>query len=51
MAQWIGALLLGLSLVLIGLDKIKPEKKQLHRLLGWLRPPEISADITWSPRD
>ncbi|MFH1523521.1 MAG: DMT family transporter [Chloroflexota bacterium] len=50
-AQWVGALLLILSLALIGVDKMRPEKKQMHRLLAWLRPPELSADITWSPRD
>ena len=51
MAQWIGALLLGLSLALIGIDKIRPEKNHLHRLLGWLRPPKIPVEITWGPHD
>jgi drug/metabolite transporter (DMT)-like permease len=50
-AQWIGAMLLGLSLILIGLEKMRPEKRQLHRLLGWLRPPEIPSEIPWSPHD
>jgi drug/metabolite transporter (DMT)-like permease len=51
LAQWIGALFLGLSLMLIGLDKLHPEKRQFHRLLGWLRPPEISSEIPWGPHD
>jgi drug/metabolite transporter (DMT)-like permease len=50
-AQWIGAMLLGLSLILIGLEKMRPEKRQLHKLLGWLRPPGIPSEIPWSPHD
>jgi drug/metabolite transporter (DMT)-like permease len=47
-AQWIGAILLGLSLVLISFEKIKPEQRKTHGLLGWLRPPEIPPEIPWS---
>jgi drug/metabolite transporter (DMT)-like permease len=49
--QWIGAGLLGLSLILIGFEKMQPEKRRARGLLSWLRPPEISADIPWGPRD
>jgi drug/metabolite transporter (DMT)-like permease len=50
-AQWIGAILLGLSLILIGFEKIQPEKRRARGLLSWLRPPEISPDIPWGPHD
>jgi drug/metabolite transporter (DMT)-like permease len=49
--QWIGALFLGLSLILIGFEKIQPEKNHIRGLLGWLRPPEISSDIPLGPHD
>ncbi len=49
--QWIGAALLGISLLLIGFEKIKPEKRRMQGLLGWLRPPEIPPDLPWVPRD
>jgi drug/metabolite transporter (DMT)-like permease len=47
MAQWIGAVLLGLSLVLISFENIKPEQRRTHGLLGWLRPPDIPPEIPW----
>jgi len=49
--QWIGAALLGLSLILISFEKIKPEQRRARGLLGWLRPPEIPPEIPWGPRD
>ncbi len=49
--QWVGAAFLGISLLMIGLEKFQPEKRQFHRLLGWLRPPEITAEVPWSPHD
>jgi drug/metabolite transporter (DMT)-like permease len=49
--QWVGALFLGLSLVLIGFEKIQPEKRRIRGLLGWLRPPDISSDIPLGPHD
>ena len=49
--QWIGAAFLGISLLLISLEKIKPEKRRINGLLSWLRPPEISADIPLGPQD
>ena len=50
-AQWIGAALLGFSLVLIGFEKIQPEKRHTRGLLNWVRPPEISPEIPWGSRD
>jgi drug/metabolite transporter (DMT)-like permease len=50
-AQWIGAALLGLSLILIGFEKIQPEKRRSRGLLNWVRPPEISPEIPWGSHD
>ncbi|HTX89904.1 MAG TPA: DMT family transporter [Anaerolineales bacterium] len=49
--QWVGAGLLGLSLVLIGFERIQPEKRHIHGILGWLRPPEISTEISVGPHE
>jgi drug/metabolite transporter (DMT)-like permease len=49
--QWIGAALLGLSLLLIGLEKIQPEKRRPYGLLAWVRPPEIAPEIPWGSHD
>jgi drug/metabolite transporter (DMT)-like permease len=49
--QWVGASFLGLSLVLIGFEKIQPEKNRIRGLLGWLRPAEVTPDIPLGPHD
>jgi drug/metabolite transporter (DMT)-like permease len=49
--QWIGASLLGISLILIGFEKIAPEKRRIRGLLGWLRPPDLSPDISFGPHE
>ncbi len=49
--QWIGAILLGASLLLIGFEKIQPEKRRMHGLLSWVRPPEITPEIPWGSHD
>jgi drug/metabolite transporter (DMT)-like permease len=49
--QWLGAGLLALSLLLIGFEKIMPEKRRTNGLLRWVRPPEISPEITWGSHD
>jgi drug/metabolite transporter (DMT)-like permease len=49
--QWIGAVFLGLSLLLIGFERIQPEKNHVRGLLSWLRPPEITPDIPLGPHD
>ncbi len=46
--QWIGAFLLILSLILVGFDKITPQKRNTAGLLAWLNPPQISpGDVPW----
>jgi drug/metabolite transporter (DMT)-like permease len=47
--QWIGAVLLTISLILIGIDKAKPETHS--RALSWLRSTAIPPNIPWGPRD
>ncbi|MBN2387722.1 MAG: DMT family transporter [Anaerolineales bacterium] len=49
--QWMGALLLGLSLILIGFDRSPIDKRHKGGWLKWLRPPEIPPDISWGARD
>jgi drug/metabolite transporter (DMT)-like permease len=51
LAQWSGALLLGISILLIAFEKIQTEKSLSRGLLGWLRPPDVSADIPLGPHD
>ncbi len=46
--QWIGALFVGASLVLVGFDKYTPEKRRHAGWLAWLNPPGISTtDLPW----
>jgi drug/metabolite transporter (DMT)-like permease len=46
--QWMGAFLLILSLILVGFDKITPQKRNTAGLLAWLNPPQISpGDVPW----
>jgi len=49
--QWIGASFLVLSLLMIGFEKIQPEKRRIRGLLSWLRPPEVSADLPIGPHE
>jgi len=45
--QWIGAGLLGVSLLMIGVDRFSPEKRPSGGWLAWLRPPDVPGDIRW----
>ncbi|MBI4926212.1 MAG: DMT family transporter [Anaerolineae bacterium] len=46
--QWIGGVLLALSLILVGFDRIPPQKRAAKGWLSWLNPPALPApDITW----
>jgi len=50
--QWIGAVLLGVSLILIGFEKIERDKYHpTGRWLNWLRPPEVPPEIPWGPHE
>jgi drug/metabolite transporter (DMT)-like permease len=47
-AQWIGAGLLALSLVLVGYDKITPQKRSSTGWLAWLNAPRVTpTDFPW----
>jgi drug/metabolite transporter (DMT)-like permease len=49
LSQWLGAGLLMSSLVLIGFDKLTPQKRPSTGLLAWLNPPKVSPnDLPWS---
>jgi drug/metabolite transporter (DMT)-like permease len=50
-SQWIGALFLCSSLILIGFDKIQPEKRRVRGILSWLRPPDVTTDIPLGPHE
>jgi drug/metabolite transporter (DMT)-like permease len=48
LVQWIGAILLAASLVLVGFDRFTPEKRYSTGLLSWLNPPQINpGDVPW----
>lgn len=49
--QWLGATLLCLSLILVGVNKSPPQKRTPGGWLSWLSHPTISSDIPWNPRD
>lgn len=46
--QWFGAALLAVSLLLVGFDKISPQKRIATGWLSWLNPPTLPAtDFPW----
>jgi drug/metabolite transporter (DMT)-like permease len=49
--QWIGTILLMTSIVLVGLEKVVPQKRPSTGLLAWLNPPTPpTTDIPWNSR-
>jgi drug/metabolite transporter (DMT)-like permease len=48
--QWIGAILLIISMGLIGLEKTPP-KRSPGGLLSWLSPPNFPTNFPWQPHD
>lgn len=49
-AQWLGAGLLLISLILVVFDKT-PARHSARGWLGWLRPPGFPADFPWQSHD
>jgi drug/metabolite transporter (DMT)-like permease len=45
--QWIGALCLSVSLLLVGFDHFTPEKRRGSGWLAWLNPPQVESDLPW----
>ena len=46
-SQWLGAAMLGASLLLVAFDKTPAEKPKSARFLAWLNPPQVDTDIPW----
>jgi drug/metabolite transporter (DMT)-like permease len=49
--QWAGAVLLSISLVLIGLEKKSPQKRSPGGWLSWLSHPSLPSDLPWQPHE
>jgi drug/metabolite transporter (DMT)-like permease len=50
-AQWIGAILLLVSLSLIGMEKPTQAKQKPGGLLSWLSHPSLPTDFPWQPHE
>jgi drug/metabolite transporter (DMT)-like permease len=50
-AQWIGAILMITSLLLVIIDKRPTKNRGATGWLSWLRPPAPPSDISWRPHD
>jgi len=50
-AQWIGAILLLISLSLIGVEKPTQAKRKPGGLLSWLSHPSLPTDFPWQPHE
>jgi drug/metabolite transporter (DMT)-like permease len=48
--QWLGAGLIGVSMILVALDKTPPARRFTGGWLSWLRPPGLPRDLPW-PHD
>lgn len=49
--QWIGAVFLCVSLLMVGLEKPMKRNRGSGGLLGWLSHPSLSSDIPWQPHE
>jgi drug/metabolite transporter (DMT)-like permease len=49
--QWMGAILLVISLLLIGLEKPSPPKRRPGGVLSWLTHPNLPTDFPWQPHE
>jgi drug/metabolite transporter (DMT)-like permease len=49
--QWVGAILLGISLMLVGVEKTPPKKRTPGGWLSWLSHPSLPSDLPWQPHD
>jgi drug/metabolite transporter (DMT)-like permease len=46
--QWIGAGILVASLLLVGIDRLPPDKRHKSGWLAWLNPPQVTpTDVAW----
>ncbi len=51
LTQWIGAGLLSITMILVGMEKTRPVKSNPGGWLSWLSHPTIPSDLPWQPRD
>lgn len=51
LGQWIGAIILIISLMLVVVDKSKSYKQNSGGWLSWLRPPAYNSNFPWQPHD
>ncbi len=49
--QWLGTILLCLSLALVGAEKTPPKKGSPGGWLSWLSHPTISSELPWNPHE
>ncbi len=49
--QWVGALLLAITILLIGVEKPRSAKHSPGGWLGWLSHPTLPGDLPWHPHD
>lgn len=49
--QWVGAVLLVVSLLLVALEKTPVRRPGPGGWLSWLRPPSLPGDFPWQPHD
>jgi drug/metabolite transporter (DMT)-like permease len=49
--QWIGAGMLSITMILVGMEKTRPVKSNPGGWLSWLSHPTIPSDLPWQPKD
>lgn len=49
--QWLGAIVLGVSLLLVRFEKPHSHSGSKNGWLSWIRPPSIPQDIPWGPHE
>ncbi len=48
-AQWVGAALLMVNILLVGVDRQPPRKSASRGWLRWISPPSLPPDFPWQP--
>ncbi len=45
--QWLGAIMISSTILLVGFDKITPEKRRTGGWLAWISPTQVSSGDYW----
>lgn len=45
--QWVGAVLVSITIILVGFDKNQPSRRRSGGLLAWLSPPQVPSSDYW----